>query len=183
MDWIKRLARKLCGDYALYRIYALDLQQEIQQTPTPAKLKIITQVKELEQSTNDDLRKLVFYQQPESLCFGAYVEDRLAAVCWVWYGETYRSQRNFWPLQEGEAKLVQIVTDVTYRGMGLAPALINFTARSLKERGFHRVYARIWHSNAPSVQAFSKVNWKYIAFVAEIFPFGAKCPLRFAWRI
>ncbi len=52
----------------------------------------------------------------------------------------------------------------------------------MRQRGFRRMYARIWHSNDPSKHAFEAARWERVAFVLEVQPprlgsFRLKIPL------
>jgi RimJ/RimL family protein N-acetyltransferase len=123
------------------------------------------------------IRDQAWYSGPESLCFGYFFEGRLVGLCAYWYGERYKL-RNFWPLEEREAKLVQIVVVPEMRGRGIATTLIDLSAREMVLRRFQGLYARIWHSNLPSIQAFERAGWKRIAFVVEINPFRNAKPFR-----
>jgi RimJ/RimL family protein N-acetyltransferase len=125
-----------------------------------------------------EIRALENYRGDDAACFAIFETDSPVAVCWFWFGETY-TQRNFWPLQDRQAKLVQITTALPYRGKGYAPRLLAFAAAEMKHRGFEQLYARIWHSNSPSIAAFEKAGWRYGAFVAELHPLGKTRP----WRI
>lgn len=183
MKLINALAHRLLGNYSLYKIYALPLADLSAPDSNTGQIRQITDSRELSGASDQALRSLAQYAaEPDAFCFGIWVEGELAAACWLWAGETYRLRRNFWPLRANEAKLVQITTAESFRGRGLAPQLIRFAATALKQQGYERLYARIWHSNTPSLTAFEKAGWTCVAFVAEFFPFGLKQPLRFVRR-
>jgi RimJ/RimL family protein N-acetyltransferase len=103
-------------------------------------------------------------------------------VCWYWYGERYRQSRNFWPLQSGEAKLIELGTRENARGAGYASMLIAESSRRMFEGGFTRLFARIWHSNEPSLRAFEKAGWRNVAFIVELEIRGIRRKLRFDLR-
>jgi RimJ/RimL family protein N-acetyltransferase len=52
----------------------------------------------------------------------------------------------------------------------------------MSQKGYRRLYARIWHSNHPSIATFEKAGWAYIALVIEVFPLGLKSPWRLVRR-
>src|SRR5687767_1260986 len=107
---------------------------------------------------------------PDTVGLGLFIGGERACACWIWYGERYRRERNFWPLADKEAKLVQIETDPKFRGRGLAGRLLAHARVEMRRRGFTRMYARIWHSNEPSVRVFTKAGWTYERFVLEVDP-------------
>lgn len=97
----------------------------------------------------------------------AYIEDgEVGALCCYWFGERYLA-RNFWPLHDREAKLVQVITSPTLRGKGIATALIAQSAADMFAQGFVTLYARVWFSNKASLRAFGKAGWCRIAQVID----------------
>lgn len=181
MSLIRSVARLMLGDYDLYRIYTLDLSRVA--LPLASDL-VLTQLVDASQLTESEcvaLRDLGAYAAPDARCFGAWSDGELVGACWFWYGRTYL-KRGFWPLRDGEAKLVQITVHDRVRGRGIATQLLHFAAKEMQQAGFQRLYARIWHSHAPSIAAFEKAGWRYFAFVAVFHPFGRKRPVRFEWR-
>jgi ribosomal protein S18 acetylase RimI-like enzyme len=111
--------------------------------------------------------------------FGAWFAGELAAGIGV-PAASADSQRSTWPIAAGEAKLLQITTASRFRGKGLARALIAHSAAAMRQRGFGPLYARIWHSNAPSRSAFRAAGWYRRALVLEFAPFGIGRPCRIA---
>lgn len=180
MSLVRSALRLALGDYSLYRIYALDARAEAPAAQTGLQFKPVTHA-QLAQCGCEALRDLAHYAVAEAHCFGAWSGETLAGACCFWHGRTYAA-RNFWPLRDGEAKLVQVTVDAQFRGRGVATQLLQYASHEMQEAGFHRLYARIWHSNEPSIRAFVKSGWRYIAFVVELHPFGRKKPLRFERR-
>jgi RimJ/RimL family protein N-acetyltransferase len=178
---LRTILRRLLGDYALYRIYSCSPGMESVAVHDGARFEPLTSLDPLVQSSDTELRGLAPYAGREAFGFGAWIGADLAAACWFWVGDRYR-QRNFWPLDEGEAKLVQIVTAERHRGRGLARELIRYSTVEMARIGFRRLYARVWHSNEASIRAFERAGWQYIAFVAEAHPFGSRRPARITWR-
>lgn len=176
--FLKKLARQLIGEYSPYYIY--------RSTGAVAAKGIdrkpgfdVRPINDAQLAAADDfLMEQVGYLGGESLAFGCFVNGQLAGVCFYWFGERYK-RRGFWPLKQGEAKLVQIIVTPAVRGQGVAPMLIQNSAQAMAATGFNRLYARIWHSNGPSQHAFEKAGWRRIAFVLEFNPFRTKKPLRF----
>src|SRR5690606_29173819 len=102
---------------------------------------------------------------------------RIVGLCVYWFGERYK-QRNFWPLKDDEAKLVEVITLPEMRGRGLASCLIDHSGDEMFRLGFRRLLARVWHSNTPSLRAFANAGWLPQTTVIDIFPLG-----RARWRI
>jgi ribosomal protein S18 acetylase RimI-like enzyme len=156
-NFVKLCVTFLAGDYAPYRIYSTTLTRELPVVPVIA-----------------DVEFRVFEDRDESVGIGAFVGGERISACWLWFGERYRRERNFWPLGPKEAKLVHIETSPAHRGRGLAVHLLMFAAIEMKLRGFERLFARIWHNNEASIRSFTKAGWTYQNFVLELTPLGFK---------
>ena len=175
---IKRLARTLCGEYAIYRICtcsATDARFPV--APLQGLAFVAVDAARVESSADEIIREQTWYHGEGSRAYACLEGAKIVALCFFWHGERYHT-RNFWPLKEQEAMLVQIVTLPEMRSRGIARALIAHAARDMLARGFHRLYARIWHSNMASLRAFEGAGWRLVASVIEIHPFGRKKPLR-----
>lgn len=177
---VKKLARWLLGEYSPYYIYAHALTPTAHSSHDSGAVIHVRPIDEAALSASADalIRAQTGYAGEGSHAYAAYDDERIVGVCFYWFGERYRT-RNFWPLAVGEAKLVQIVVLPDARGRGIAPRLIQVSSQDLIQKGFRRAYARIWHSNTPSVRAFERAGWTRIAFVFECYPFGRRQPLRF----
>lgn len=164
------LRRCLLGDYAFYRIFATDPRHTTPAATGELTLERITEPDILSQAGDPAIQRLRPYAGRDAVGFTARLEDRIVAACFFWYARRYQRERDFWPLQPGEAKLVEVRTDRTHRNRGVAGKLIRFATCDMAVQGFTRLYARIWHSNEPSVRAFMKAGWREIANVAEFEP-------------
>ena len=178
-DMIKRLAkaavRKIIADYELWSIYRAP-----EKTLLPAEWESVrfapVDVRQVILSApSTAIRNLAGFAGAEAAGFGAWVDDCLVSLCWFWWGERYRRSRLVWPLTEHEAHLVQIITDEGFRGRQIAAGLIQYATFRMHQQGAGPLYARIWHSNAPSVKAFRNAGWTPVAFVARI----ARSPERY----
>lgn len=181
---IKRFARAIFGDYAIYYVYGISQDVPFTSAPRGRDCSFSALGRdELATSSELLIREQAGYLGPEATAYGCAQEGDIVATCHYWYGDRYRT-RNFWPLAEDEAKLVQIVTAPRARGQGIATALIAHSTNEMFRLGFKRLYARIWHSNGPSLSAFERAGWRRVALVIEITPFGRRRPsrLRLRWR-
>ncbi len=175
----KKLAHALLGEYAAYYIYARAAGGEVKTPATTTQPFRFAQVDaSLLYASHDALiREQADYAGQEANAYACFADDRIVGVCFYWFGQRYL-QRNFWPLANGEAKLVQIIALPDMRGRGVATQLIEWSWREMMQQGFQKTYARIWHSNTPSLRAFERAGWARVALVLEINPFKRSRPIR-----
>lgn len=175
----KTLARAILGDYAAYYIYVSPGKlQDVPQREVHSSRNVRRVFQsEVESSKESLIRDQAFYLGEDALAYASYLDDRIAGLCIYWYGERYR-KRNFWSLKDREAKLVQIITVPGHRGAGIATELITLSCMDVLEGGFDRAYARIWHSNAPSIRAFEHAGWTRFALVLDLNPLRLSKPTR-----
>ena len=178
-DLLKKLLRLLFGEYAIYRIYTRSTEGAPPARSSKSAGFTVKEVgtAELMASPDELIREQGFYLGSESIAFACYESDRIVGVCFYWFGDRYRT-RNFWPLASRQAKLVQIITIPAMRGREVAPTLIADSVHALREKGFERVFARIWHSNTPSLRAFTRAGWNCIGTVIEVNPLRSQRPVR-----
>ena len=176
---VKIIARWLLGDYSAYLIYTNVTKKTFtEEAGVNAKFKVSpVDSEDIGASTDSLIREQVGYAGSGSHAYACFDQDRLVGVCFYWFGERYL-ERNFWPLKNGEAKLVQIITLPDARGAGVASTLIAQSCRDMGTKGFTKTFARIWHSNTPSIKAFERAGWKRIDLMLEINPFRRSRPHR-----
>lgn len=184
MKPLTAVLRTLFGEYEIYRIYARTLTPDDGVIAAPAGIRLDPLVDGAEVARAGDpvIRRLASCAGDGAHGFGAWVDEALVAVCWFWVGERY-AKRNFWPLADGEAKLVEIMSANAFRGRGIAGALLRYSCRAMGARGYRAAYARVWHSNAPSIRLFVADGWRHVATVAHLHPFGRKQPIRIVRRV
>jgi len=174
-NFVKWLAHRLLGDYSIYVIFTESCGRE-HSAGLPAEPLLafgpVTEVA-IRGSSDSLIREQADYCGDDSSAFACLDGDRIVGICFYWYAERYR-KRNFWPLRDRQAKLVQILTLPEMRGRGIASRLIKCSSQEMGKRGFSRLYARIWHSNAASVAAFERAGWTRVALVIEISPLGLR---------
>jgi len=122
--------------------------------------RAIEDVTDILLSPDHQLRIQALPKEKDAWVFGAWVENRLAAVCWFQARDTYRRHGGLFHLNADEAELVQITTSADFRGRGVATALIQWAAWEMGRDGFTRLYAKIWHDNLASIRAFERSGWK-----------------------
>jgi RimJ/RimL family protein N-acetyltransferase len=178
-DLAKKIARTILGEYSAYYIYAsLDKRESTHRSESRSNRSVRPVDQSAVESSSEPLiRDQIHYLGSEALAYACYVDGHIAGLCIYWFGERYRT-RNFWPLRDREAKLVQIVTVPSLRGGGIATELINLSCVDMLEKGFDRTYARIWHSNTPSLRAFQRAGWSQRALVLELNPLRLRQPIR-----
>lgn len=176
---LKAVARALLGEYSAYYV----LRQTREDSPAPLLPQVdgyrIVQVDHatIAASVDPVMRDQAGYAGEESLAYACMDGDRIAGLCFYWYGARYQ-KRNFWPLESGDAKLVQIITSPSMRGKKVAGTLIAASCSDMMNRGFNRLFARVWHSNHPSLRAFASAGWIQCATVIEIDPMRRGRPSR-----
>lgn len=175
----KKLAHMVLGEYSAYYVYAQSAQgakhAATQITSTFSVRKMDASM--IRSHADATIKEQADYAGIEAHAYACFDDERIVGVCFYWFGNRYL-QRNFWPLAAGEAKLVQIISLPEMRGRGVATTLVAQSCRDMMQRGFHQTYARIWHSNTPSLRAFERAGWRRIALVIEINPFRRSRPVR-----
>lgn len=176
-ELLKSLAHAILGDYSAYHILR---REKIAGAAAPASpYRVVPVERETIAACADPLmREQAGYAGDGALAYACLHDGEIVGLCFYWYGERYLS-RNFWPLKSAEAKLVQIITSPRMRGKRVAGTLIAASCADMMDRGFDRLFARVWHSNEPSLRAFAGAQWMCCASVIEIYPFRRQRPLRF----
>lgn len=180
---LKLLAKFLLGEYAVYHIYRC-VPAAVEPVPTHVvqgwRFSRVDQA-EILSSADRVVLDQIGYCGADSQAYACLEDSRIIGLCFFWWGARYRT-RNFWPLAESEAKLVQIIVLPQMRGRGVAAQLVAYAAADMFAQGFSRLYARIWHSHTSSLKAFSRAGWQRIAIVIEAHPLRRKKTLRLCWR-
>lgn len=175
---IKRFVRAMLGDYCLYQIYSISAEDNPIPDAGSNRFEFRSMGRaEIDSSTDPLIREQAGYLGTGTAAFGCFLDGALVATCHYWYGERYAT-RNFLPLAPNEAKLVQIITARNARRQGAASALIVHSTKEMFRRGFDALYARVWHSNRPSLRAFERAGWQRVCFVIEVSLFWRRGPVR-----
>lgn len=175
----KKLTHIILGEYSAYHVYARSNEGSSPPQLSAASPFRVAEVDESAIKLSPDalIREQAGYAGPGTHAYACFDGDRIVGLCFYWFGERYL-KRNFWPLADGEAKLVQIVSLPEIRGRGVATTLIKSSFLDMSEKGFSRSYARIWHSNTPSLRAFERAGWMRVALIIEINPLRRSRPIR-----
>ncbi len=178
----KKVIRLILGEYSIYRIYAFSGPVGPDWAPIRPGFRFARlDEPTIANSTDTLIVDQRWWHGDDADAFGCFEESRPVAACFYWHGDRYRA-RGFWPLEASEAKLVQIVTVPDRRGLGLATDLIRYSAHEMLGERFHTLYARIWHSNTPSINAFRRAGWRHVATVTEVNPLRLSGPVRMTFR-
>jgi GNAT superfamily N-acetyltransferase len=185
-DVLKRIAKICAGDYAIYRVFAIDLQAPLtdpREDLARAGFKCApVTCDEVAGARADVIRESARYAGPGSQAFAILSDGEIVALQWYWFGE-YRRHRAFWqPLGEAEAESAYIVTVPELRGQGLAKQVKQYGAIEMRDRGFRRAYGKVWHSHHVSIRANEKSGFREIALVVDLYPFGSRRRVRWVRR-
>lgn len=177
--FVKSIVRRFLGPYSAYRIYTWAEEDETQPVNFPNDTFQVVPVEpsEIARCVSPLIQDQVNNAGPGSRVYACYEHGNIVSLCFYWFGDRYR-QRNFVSLAPGEAKLVQIVTIPERRGHGAASRLIAESCRAMAKEGYHRMYARIWHSNTASIHAFERAGWRRAELILEFRPFSGIRPIR-----
>jgi len=168
----KKLARLLLGEYAVYYIYACKAGQGERFASIASGMRFApVDERQVEASKDPLIAGHARYHGSQAQGYGCFRGAEIVGLCYFWHGARYR-ERNFWPLVEREAKLVQITVVPKVRGRAVATNLIACASEDMFQKGFRCLYARIWHSNTASRRAFQRAGWIRVAtvFQAQLIP-------------
>jgi len=176
--------RRIGFDYACFRVFSKALDESSGHVdPLPAGYRCDEIAPdELLSSPFPALRDCAWYGGEGAFLYGLRRPDGVVTClqC-LWFGDRFR-QHGFWPLDRDEAASVHLETAEDDRGKGLATFLKQQTALRMHQKGFQRLYSRIWWTNTSSLRVSEKVRWSHIATILEVtMPWRAD-PLRLTLR-
>jgi hypothetical protein len=177
---LKVLAHTILGDYSAYHVLCRDKTDGAAALPQQTSGYRVALVDQATISSCPDplMQAQAGYAGEQAFAYACMHGEQIVGLCFYWYGARYL-KRNFWQLKSAEAKLVQIITSPQMRGKRVAGTLIAASCADMMGHGFDRVYARVWHSNEPSLRAFAGARWTRCASVIEVNPFRRPRPFRF----
>ncbi len=175
----KRMLHLLLGDYQYWKVYAIDLPQPQVMLPAGVTVRALGPAAEYDCADEELLSRMDSGGQ-EALGYGLFVGKELVAVQWYWWGARYEDERKgrSWRLPPGTAKSTGLYTVPRCRGKGYAAVLKQQSAFLMSERGFTRLYSRIWHSHTSSIRVSEKAGWRKVGSYIEVCPFAKLIQLR-----
>ena len=184
-DQLLRALRRCGFDYACFQVFSMDLTapgvENLDALPDGYRCEEITP-DELRASPFESLRECAWYGGENACLFAMRRADGIATClqC-IWFGDRF-AQQGFWPLGPHDAVSVHLVTTEDERGKGLATYLKQQSAKRMRDRGFTRLFSRIWWTNTASLRVSEKLRWSRVATLLELKVPGREKPVRFAWR-
>jgi GNAT superfamily N-acetyltransferase len=184
-DRLLRALRRRGFDYACFKVYSMGLGD-----PHVDRLDALPDGYRFDEITSEDLlaspfqtlRDCAWYGGADSFLYALRRSDGvITCLQCIWSGDRFR-QQGFWPLGDQEAVSVHLVTPDEERGKGLATYLKQQSARRMRDRGFTRLYSRIWWTNTASLRVSEKVHWSHLATIVELMLPGRARPVRFVMR-
>lgn len=173
--------RRAGFDYACFKVFTMPLQamaaDGVGALPPGFRFAELAP-SDLQASAFPELQDCQEYGGSGSHTFGIFRADgALVCVQCIWFGERYR-QRGFWPIEADAAVSMHLVTAAAEQGKGLATLLKQHSAKRLKEKGFSRLYSRIWWTNRASLRVSEKAGWTRVATILEVFLPWSRRPAR-----
>jgi len=174
------LLRRIGFNYTWFVVYskALDRAPSASRSALPPGYRIAeVTAADLARSPHPELRNCRDYLGTDAVAFGVYRSDGvLVCVQFIWHGDRYRNVQ-FWSLKAREAASIHLICVEAERGKGLATCLKLDTAERMRERGFTRMYSRIWWTNTASRRVSEHAGWARVGSVLEV-----KLPGMRTWR-
>ncbi|OOG24900.1 GNAT family N-acetyltransferase [Thioalkalivibrio denitrificans] len=172
------------GDYQYWKVYSVDLPYPYPELPAGVAIREVSP-EDLAALVSDERIYGEDYWGDEALGFGLFVNGELASLQGVWWGERYMRERQgrSWRIPDGAVKTHNLHTISAYRGRGYASLLKRYVLAELGERGFRKVYARIWHSHTNSIRVSRRAGMRLVGAYIEVCPFGKRIELRIPFRL
>jgi len=177
---LKRCTAIVLGEYALYQVWRSPKEPPSFATPAGFTVCEVSEG-QLRSAYANELSSSAWYLGEDACGFAAVRDGEMLALACCWWGSRYL-KRHSWPLPDGAAKIVHVFTLPQARGMGLAPLLLEHARATLQCRGRSPLYARIWHSNTPSLRAFARAKWQPVGWLIQVNPLRRARPWRFIFR-
>lgn len=178
---LQRVARRLLGEYGLYRVWHQAAVHSCNAAVTPFDVRPLQPADLKQPGVAPELAEAAWYFGDQAQGFGCYRGESLLGVTFYWHGARY-ANRHSWPIPSDAAKLVHIVTAQTTRGQGVATVLYRESAAQMHAQGWRSLYARIWHSNTPSMIAIRRAGWQPCGWLLQINPLRRNRPWNLTLR-
>lgn len=150
----KRAVKIFLRNYEVYRIYCCS---RVPSEPPPAlsdELACMRVTKaEILSAGRQEIREEAWYAGEDSAPYACALNGDIVSIRFFWFGRRHAAG-GLIPLGDGEAEAVRTFTVPEFRGKGLARALGLFSTYDMMvNRGFSKLYSRIWFSNYPAIRA------------------------------
>ncbi|MDD5565360.1 MAG: GNAT family N-acetyltransferase [Candidatus Omnitrophica bacterium] len=131
-------------------------------TLLPQDLKSLKKMTKKQDSVNTKL-------QSGEICFVAKHNEKIIGYMWAALGPqivNYVPERVYLAKSEAYIHAAKVAPD--YRGKGIFPAILNYICSSLKEKGYHKIIAKVYSDNAASIKSFLKAGFLTIEKVKHL---------------
>jgi ribosomal protein S18 acetylase RimI-like enzyme len=170
----RRLVKRIVGEYDCWHIFSISTDDC--RTIDHIAVGPLTDLGIFERADLDPELKRANWNAPGARGFVVAIDGEIVGVCWYWTGKKM-AERNVGTLRPDEAELLQITIAERHRGRHLGRSLIAETALCMKQSGFKRLYAQIWHSNRASKGAFQAAGWSRVGRYYRIAPAWSPRPI------
>lgn len=179
---VRAAARLLLGDYTLYAVVARVGAPASPALPAGWSLQPIdaTALSVINAHPDPIVRRAAGFEKRGADGFALWEGDQLLAA--LHFHDHRICIADDWPVADGEAMLVNVVTLPEQRGRGAAPLLIAAATHALGYRGIRRFLATVWWTNRASLRAFSKAGWRVVGLSATARPLRQALRLRLPFR-
>lgn len=179
---LKRILHWMFGDYHFWKVFVLDLPVSPQSLPPGITIRPIDP-DDFDTKGDVGVAERMASAGENSQGLALYVNDDLAAVQWCWWGPRYEAERGgrSWRIPPDAAKSVAWYTLPHHRGRGYMALLSREMAALMWQRGFTRLYTRIWHSHHSSIRASRKAGWKPVGSYIELEIGGKRLQFQLSW--
>jgi len=163
------------GEYAIWEIFFISTDN-CSALSHSISIEPLTDLTIFNRSDLDsDIRKHN-WNAPGARGFVASIQEEIAGVCWYYSGYLMKG-RPIGLLRPDEAELLQITIGRQFRNRRLGRTLIAETAFHMKQAGYKKLYAQIWHSNHSSKHAFRAAGWEKVGTVYKMAPIWSRQPI------
>lgn len=168
IKWVlKRLLHRATSEYRINWIYAADALPDSDDEAFSIEPETAVHRAILRASPTSKMRSSQSYA--DAGLIGLVLAETGRPLAVAHFAEVNQYGRfSTWPLKDGEVALMDIATEESERGRGLAPRLIRAATRHYLTQGRKRLIAFVWWSNSPSLRAFKKAGWRRIGCSVEL---------------
>lgn len=164
---LKCLLRRATSEYRINWIYAADTLPDSDDEAFSIEPEMAVHRAILRASPTSKMRNSQSYA--DAGLIGLVLTETGRPLAVAHFAEVNQYGRfSTWPLKDGEVALMDIATEESKRGRGLAPRLIRAATQHYLTQGRKRLIAFVWWNNSPSLRAFKKAGWRRIGCSVEL---------------